>query len=86
MIACGLLEIAEHVPKLEQQLYRSAALKILQACDRKFTDYNPDNDGILSGGATMYHNDRMGSQAFIYGDYFYLEAILRLNGRDMMIW
>lgn len=86
VIACGLLEIAEHVPKLEQQLYRSAALKILQACDRKFTDYNPDNDGILSGGATMYHNDRMGSQAFIYGDYFYLEAILRLNGRDMMIW
>ena len=31
LIACGLLEIAGHVPQLEQKLYRSAAVRILQA-------------------------------------------------------
>lgn len=86
IIACGLLETAEHVPALEQKLYRTAALHILQACEAKFADWNPDNDGILFGGGTMYHNDRLAGQAYIYNDYFLLEAILRLMGKHFMVW
>lgn len=86
IIACGLLETAEHVPALEQQMYRNAALHILQACEAKFADWNPDNDGILFGGGMMYHNDRLAGQAYIYNDYFLLEAVLRLLGKHYPIF
>lgn len=84
--ACGLLEIADHVPLLEQGLYRSSAVRLLNALDETFVNPDPREDGILGGGATMYHDDQMGNQAFIYGDYFFLEGILRLLGKATMIW
>lgn len=86
IIACGLLETAEHVPALEQPMYHTAALRILQACEAKFALWEPDSDGILSGGGMMYHNDRLAGQAFIYNDYFLLEAVLRLLEKHFMIW
>ncbi len=86
IIACGLLELAEHVPELERRLYTDAAFKMLSVCEEKFADWNPDTDGIIGGGRTMYHGDRMGTQAFIYGDYFFLEAVLRLNGKSFSLW
>lgn len=86
IIACGLLEIAEHVPEFEKPLYENAAKNMLKACDMVFTDWNPETDGFLLNSAMMYHNDQLGERSFIYGDYFYLEAILRLKGKHMMIW
>lgn len=86
IIACGLLELSEHVPELEQGIYRDAAFRILQACEERFANMDPDTDGILFGGSVMYHNDPLADQAFIYNDYFFLEAILRLRGRYLMIW
>lgn len=84
--ACGLLELATHLPILEQPLYVQAALKIMKACTDKFTILDPSTDGILGGGRTMYHDDRLANLAFIYGDYFYLEALLRLLERNFLIW
>ncbi|MCM1193882.1 MAG: glycoside hydrolase family 88 protein [Oxalobacter formigenes] len=86
IIACGLLELAGHLPELEKALYQNAALKLLQACEEKFADYSPDTDGILGGGATMYHDERLANAAIIYNDYFYVEAVLRLLGKNFMIW
>lgn len=86
VIACGLLELAGHLPELEQSFYRAAAVDILSACEKKFSDYDPDVDGVLTGGATMYHDERLANTAIIYNDYFYTEAVLNLIGRDFMIW
>ena len=86
IIAAGLLEIALQLPELEQPLYRNAALRILQALDTAFCDWNTDTDGIVSGGTTMYHSDKLAGLAFIYNDYFFAEAILRLAGKAFEIW
>ncbi|MGH0052614.1 MAG: glycoside hydrolase family 88 protein [Sphaerochaetaceae bacterium] len=86
IIACGLLEIAEHVPALEQPLYKEAAQHILYACEQHFADWNPQTDGILFGGTTMYHDDRLANTSIIYGDYFFLEGILRLEGKQVTMW
>jgi unsaturated chondroitin disaccharide hydrolase len=86
--ACGLLEIAEHVGTHEKPLYLDAALHILRACDKKFNNWEPDQDGIVGGGTFFYH-DPDGSNThvpIIYGDYFLIEAILRLKGKDLFIW
>lgn len=67
-------------------MYHAVALRILQTCEAKFAPWDSDSDGILSGGGMMYHNDRLAGQAFIYNDYFLLEAVLRLLGKHFIIW
>lgn len=34
----------------------------------------------------MYHDERLANAAIIYNDYFYTEAVLRLLGRNFMVW
>ena len=86
--ACGLLEIAEHVEKLEKDLYTDAALRILRACAERFCDWDPDTDGIVGGGTTYYHDPggRMSELPIIYGDYYLIEALLRLRGDAAFLW
>jgi unsaturated chondroitin disaccharide hydrolase len=86
--ACGLLEIAEYVDEHEKKLYVNAAINILRACSEKFANWNPDEDAIMGGGTFFYH-DHDGTNTevpIIYGDYYFIEAILRLKGKDLFIW
>ena len=86
--ACGLLEIAEHVPEHEKRLYVQAALKMLRACDQKFCNWDPEVDSIVDGGTYFYH-DPDGSNTevpIIYSDYYFIEALLRLRGDSLFIW
>jgi unsaturated chondroitin disaccharide hydrolase len=86
--ACGLLEIAEHVGEYEKKLYTDAAWRILRACDAKFNNWNPEEDSIVNGGTYFYHdpNGTNTEVPIIYGDYFLIEAILRLKGKELFIW
>lgn len=86
IIACGLLEIAEHVPELEKELYMESALRMLRKTEEKFANWNVEEDGLIGGGSTMYHDDRLSNMSFIYGDYFFLEAILRLKDKGIFLW
>ena len=86
IIACGLLELALHVPELEKKMYVDAALKILRACDDKFNDWNPEHDAIVGGNTMLYHNDRTANLSIIYSDYYLVEALLRLLDKDLLIW
>ena len=86
--ACGLLELAEHVGEYEKNLYTTAALNILKACDAKFSNWNPEADSIVDGGTFFYH-DPEGKNTevpIIYADYYFIEAVLRLRGQDLFIW
>ncbi len=86
--ACGLLEIAEHVGEYEKPLYIQAAYRMLRACDERFCNWDPDVDAIVNGGTTMYHDPtgRTSNMPIIYGDYYFLEAILRLKGKSAFLW
>ena len=86
--ACGLLELAEHVGEYERRLYVEVALRMLRACDARFANWNPDEDSIMGGGTFFYH-DPDGSNTevpIIYGDYYFIEAILRLKGKSLFLW
>jgi unsaturated chondroitin disaccharide hydrolase len=86
--ACGLLEIAGHVGESEARFYTEAAYRILRACEAKFADWDPERDSILTGGAYFYH-DPTGENTdrpIIYADYFFIEAVLRLKGKDLFEW
>lgn len=86
--ACGLLEIAGHVGENEARFYTEAAYRILRACEGKFADWEPQRDSILTGGTYFYH-DPTGENTevpIIYADYFFIEAVLRLKGKELFEW
>lgn len=82
--ACGLLEIASHVKEFEQKLYTEHAVRILRTLEEKYCDWNPETDAVLGYGTGAYHGKR--HYPIIYGDYFLLEGVLRLLGKEFLIW
>jgi unsaturated chondroitin disaccharide hydrolase len=85
--ACGLLEIAYHVEEHEKALYTDAALNLLTTCEKAFADWNVETDGIIGKGTGAYHGKPEETEVpIIYGDYFFVEAVLRLLGKDFLIW
>ncbi|MGM0125619.1 unsaturated chondroitin disaccharide hydrolase [Enterococcus sp. AZ194] len=84
--ACGLLEISQHVPDYEKDLYMKAATEMVRAISNKATNWNEDTDGIIGYGTGAYHDECSLHVSLIYSDYFYLEALLRLNGTYQPMW
>lgn len=84
--ACGMLEIANHVPENEKEFYLQAAIKILKATDKKFCNWDINFDSIVQMGSGSYFTEYDKHVPIIYGDYFFIEAILRLLDKDILIW
>lgn len=84
--ACGLLQIAEMVPELEKNFYYEHAVRILRALEKEHCNWNPEEDGILQNGTAAYHRVEDTHVPIIYGDYFFVEGILRLMKKNFMIW
>lgn len=83
--ACGLLEIAKAVPEYEKKLYAGAAVKILKAIGERYCDWSESEDSIVQCGTEAYH---FGAKniPIIYGDYFFMEALLKLKGKYTLFW
>ncbi|UPO90126.1 glycoside hydrolase family 88 protein [Niallia sp. Man26] len=84
--ACGFLEIAKHVGEHEKELYITAAVNILKSTEQKYANWNPEEDGIIDYGTGSYHDKDNTEVPIIYTDYYFVEAILRLQESDFLIW
>lgn len=84
--ACGLMEIAGFVDGEEKNLYRYHAEKIVKSIAETCCDYNPDMDSIVQQCKVDYHSTKAQHTDLIYADYFLAEAVLRLMGKDFLIW
>ena len=82
--ACGLIEIAKAVPDDEKNFYMESAMKILEAIVEKCCNWNDGEDSILQMGTEAYA--RGIHMPIIYGDFFLVEAMLKLKGNDFLIW
>jgi len=82
--AGGLLLLATLVPDagLRAGFYQGAR-QIVASLTEHYTDWEGD-EALILHGCGAYHNDRPGWEdtSLIYGDYFYLEALARLQGRE----
>lgn len=79
--ASGILTLAELVPAQRKSYYIDGAKNMLSGLAKTCTA--PDNDeALLTHGCVAYHWDKPGQQdtSLIYGDYFYLEALIKLQG------
>lgn len=82
--ACGLIEIAKIVPEYEKKLYLKAALNILKAIEKDHCDWTENEDGIVQNGMEWY---KKGLQLnMVYSDYYFVEAIYKLRGNELLFW
>lgn len=84
--ACGLLEIGEHVSEQEKGLYKSHAVRIVKAITERYCNWDLETDSIVQMCKVAYHGDGRRQTDLIYADYFLAEAVLRLMGKDFLIW
>ena len=88
--ACGMLEIAKYVSEEEGRRYTEEAINILKACDEHFCNYEENEDALVLMGSERYphtEKDMKGVHIpIIYGDFFFVEALCKLKGRDFFIW
>ncbi len=83
--ACGLIELAKLTEGRQSGLYLNAALKMLTALTEKSFNWNEDEDNLLTKCTAAYH-DKKHEFSIIYGDYYFLEALMKLVGRELFIW
>lgn len=82
MIAvCGMLEACRYLDDTapEKEIYKNAASKMLEAVIDRYTSDDPTDYAGLLGGVAV-GNPEKGMEcdvSTLYGDYFYLEALIR---------
>lgn len=83
VIACGLIELDKYVPG---KGYKETAEKLIEVLTNQRADFSLERDGILQRCTGSFNglNDR--EVNFVYADYYYLEALMKLAGKDVMFW
>lgn len=86
---CGLLELVNHLPDIceEKTVYKNAAYNMLNSLIDKCEITSDNYDGLLAHcTGSKPHGGRIDTVT-TYGDYFYLEALMRvLNPEWKMYW
>ncbi|WP_438446114.1 glycoside hydrolase family 88 protein [Gorillibacterium sp. sgz5001074] len=79
--ASGLLDLAELVPAAEKRIYAGAAHRMLQSLTETYATWEkPDHQAILVEGTGHKPAKSNINVSLIYGDYYYAEAMAKLNG------
>lgn len=81
--ASGLLLLAQLVPdEVLKKRYTEGATAIVASLAAHYTD--AADEALLVHGCTAYHETKPGwrDTSLIYGDYFYVEALGRLQGKE----
>ena len=82
--SCGLIELAKILSDTEGEKYLSSAINILKATEKEWGDWDENTDSIIVGSSESYAGGR--HKNIIYGDFYFVEAILKLKGREFLIW
>lgn len=91
--ACGLLEMAKHVDGEKKERYTALAVRLLKALTDKCLYHNSqETDGILLHSTYCQGRYEDGSlqpgadECTLWGDYFYMEALVRLQKDWKIYW
>ena len=52
--------------------------------EEKWCNWSDDDDGLLYGASESYAGGW--NKNIVYGDFYFIEAILKLLGSDFLIW
>ncbi|GGD83459.1 glycoside hydrolase family 88 protein [Paenibacillus nasutitermitis] len=86
---CGILEILEHLEKDSSDFvyFSKAAGEIMDALIRETSTMDePDLQGLIKHGAYHVSNNYVPDGFLIFGDYYYLEALMRMTNKSKGYW
>lgn len=88
VVICGIMQMAEVLPDDEDiQKYKRVAEKMLNSLiDNYSGELSESNEGILLHGTDAKPQNYGIDEPTIYGDYFYLEALLRCVKEHKSYW
>lgn len=75
---CGFLEMSKYLEPNDSDLYLNYAHTIMHSLISNYTSTVKKQAPILYHGVYSYHSGRSVDEGNIWGDYFYLEALIRL--------
>lgn len=84
VIAGGLIELSKVVPEWDAKAYERAAIKILKAIDQSRADWSENCDAIVQKCTGSYQGNH--HITMNYADYYFIEAIMKLNGEGIFMW
>ena len=79
--ASGLIELAQQLEDGGDK-YLEAAVKLLKTLDEKRCSWGLDTDNLLNNCAVDYHGDGH-NMSIIYGDYYFIEALMKLDEKAL---
>jgi len=82
--ACGLIEIAKAVPDFEKKMYIQAAINLMKALVDKHCDWSEEEQAILQNSSACYAKGV--HETWIYGEYYFVEAMYKLKGFEPLFW
>ena len=86
IIAGGLLELSGIVNDPDKKKrYAETAYRIIKVLAETRADYSRDCEAIVKNCSASYHGNTH-HITMVYADYYYIEAIWKLTGRELFIW
>lgn len=88
IMACGLLELCKHLPISNEyrEHYENAAIKMIKSLAENYTTKNVNSNGILLHAVYSKPGGNGVDECCIWGDYYYLEALIRTVMSWRMYW
>ena len=84
--ASGLLELAKLVPECEGKYYYDAAIRILRAQEATCADWTEATPAVFIKCTSAYHDIPGRHIQMNYGDFYFVEAIGKLLGEQLLAW
>lgn len=76
IFVCGLLELCNYVDEEQQERYHKIIDTVMQSLYHNYVLRTEETNGLLGEG--IYHRNHGADECVIWGDYFYMEAIVRI--------
>jgi len=89
IIVCGLLELIKHLPPIDpdRSRYENAAHAMLVSLTQNYTSRDlPSSNAVLLHSVYAKGNGLGIDESCIWGDYFYLEALVRVTRNWQLYW
>ncbi|MGN7166308.1 glycoside hydrolase family 88 protein [Paenibacillus cellulositrophicus] len=87
--ACGMLELAQHLDESDPErasFQEFAEQSVISMANGYFTAGSTEEEGFLRHGSYFVRGGISPDDFVIWGDYFFLEALMRLDGRSPGYW